>query len=550
MSRKVLIINVTRMGDLIQTGPLLSRLRHEWPDVAIDVVVDRQFGAMAAMLPAVRHVHAYDFERLLSDCRAMSRDVVCLYQDMKAWAAPLAAERYDRVVNLTFTRRSGLLAAYLRAPDVRGAVSAPDGSTTIGNPWLAYFTDLHRYRRFNRFNLVDLYALGGSGEGPFAPLSLTVSSDASAWASALLGKPRPAHGWVAVQVGASEVIKAWRPAYFAQTMATLGRRLSVGFVMIGTASEQAAVREALQVYRQLGGAAPVVDAVQRTDLARLTALLSRCNLLLTNDTGPMHMAVAVGTKVVDLSVGHVDFRETGPYGRGHWVVQPDLHCAPCGFDQVCAHQACKDRVDPYQVAALCAHVLGHEPCPGEVTGARLFESVVGDDQLVTYRQRAGRIDAIADWYGRWWKRFWHAEFTGRPLVVGVTKDTAPDWSDQARVWAVVEPVLVPMRRRLGELERVAGRMPIAARELHTIHRSLADMQQHIARATEGSAAFGPLTIALWRELANDDSMTLSDMAMARRRAFMRWSERIQRVVDHLQEARVDQTEAARVETAG
>lgn len=533
MSRQVLIINVTRMGDLIQTGPLIARLRHEWPDVQVDLLVDRQFAAMARLLPDVRAVHAYDFNDMINECRAMSRDVVALYRDLKTWASALRGQGYDRVVNLTFTRRTGLLASYIGAPDMRGVISGPDGSPTIRDPWLSYFTDLHRYRRFNRFNLVDLYALGGSKLGPHAPLSLAIDSEAEAWAQARLSTQQPADGWIAVQVGASEAIKAWRPTYFGQAMAAVGRRMAVGFVMLGTESERGAVQEALEAYRQAGGVAPVLDVVNRTTIPQAIALLSKMRLLLTNDTGPMHMAVAVGTRVVDLSVGHVDFHETGPYGRGHWVVQPDLHCAPCGFDRVCLHHACKDRVGAEQVAALCAHALDRGPLPNDLSGIKIFESAVDADGLVEYRQRGGSVAALDDWYGQWWKHFWLGEFAGRPVPSRAVCGPIPDSGEQAAVMARVNALVPGLLACVQELERVISRRPLhgpwvvkANQRLHNAHRQFAEL-------TEASPAFGPLAVALHRELVCDEGVAVENMAQSRCRAFRRCVERVRRVGDVL-----------------
>jgi hypothetical protein len=81
MPKQVLIINVTRMGDLIQTGPLLSRLREEWPDVAIDLVVDRSFAPTAALLTGLREVISCDFTRLLDECRTQSKSLVTLMSE-------------------------------------------------------------------------------------------------------------------------------------------------------------------------------------------------------------------------------------------------------------------------------------------------------------------------------------------------------------------------------------------------------------------------------------------------------------------------------------
>jgi len=104
MPKQVLIINITRMGDLIQMIPLLSRLEEEWPGVAIDLIVDREFAHVASLIPGIRQVLPFDFQRLMDESRVRARDVVALYQDLAGWAQPLLQVGYDRVVNLTFNR--------------------------------------------------------------------------------------------------------------------------------------------------------------------------------------------------------------------------------------------------------------------------------------------------------------------------------------------------------------------------------------------------------------------------------------------------------------
>lgn len=144
--------------------------------------MDRRFAPIAKLLPHLRHIIEYDFHRLVDESRAQTKDVVTLYREMTGWAAPLIEARYDRVVNLTFNRRSGLLASYVGAKEIRGIAAPKDGDVAIHNPWMAYLTDVHSQRQFNHFNLVDIYALGGSGTGPFAPLSLDISPDTAQWA--------------------------------------------------------------------------------------------------------------------------------------------------------------------------------------------------------------------------------------------------------------------------------------------------------------------------------------------------------------------------------
>lgn len=531
MSRQVLILNITRMGDLVQSVPLIARLRHEWPDAAVDLVVDRSFAPVAALLPNVRQVHAFDFRALTENGRAMTKDLVSLYRELKRWAQPLAEVHYDRIVNLTFNRRSGMLAAYVGARDIRGVTCAPDGTTVVRNPWMAYFTDLHRHRRLNRFNLVDLYALGGSGPGPFTPLRMSVSAEARERARVLIGRQQPEEGWMAVQVGASEIIKAWRPDSFGRTLAAIARRAPVGFVMIGTEAEREAVELAINAYRNAGGAAPLLNVLGRTDVESLTAMLEECRLLLTNDTGPMHLAISAGTPVVDLSVGHVDFRETGPYGPGHWVVQPDLGCAPCGFDQVCAHHACKDRILSEQAADLCLYGMGLGPMPVHATGVRIYQSAVDEDGLGAYALRVGRVDAATEWYAALWRRYWYQVFTGRASLVPAPQGDAPDREEQRTVFRHLAPLIRRLVAQSDELERLCRRPVPPVSSVQALQAEMRDLRRRAVTLAAESPAFGPAAVAFVRETCNGEAQTLAAMASEHLRAYRTWQRRAQEIAD-------------------
>ncbi|HSL04178.1 MAG TPA: glycosyltransferase family 9 protein [Nitrospiraceae bacterium] len=527
--KQVLIINVTRMGDLIQTGPLLSRLREEWPEVAIDLVVDRSFAPTASLLTGLRQVISCDFTRLLDDCRTQSKSLVTLMQEMTNWAAPLRAARYDRIVNLTFNRQTGLLASYIGAPDLRGITAGPDGSPIVQNPWLSYFADLHRHRRFNRFNLVDLYAMGGSGPGTFSPLSVTVPADGRVWADVFLrSQGGTVRQWIAVQIGASDVMKAWRPEYFGRTLAHLSRHPDVGFVVIGTSAEAESIELAKTTYRTSRGAAPILDASGRTTLNQLVGLLSRCQLLLTNDTGPMHLAVGVGVPVIDLSVGHVDHHETGPYGPGHWVIQPDLACSPCGFDQICAHHACKDRLIPEEVATLCLHALEQAPFPSWSVGVRVYQSGTDADGLGSFIMRVGHADADDAWYADFWRRFWYEDFTGRPSQLAPNLEPAPD-RERAMAW--MREMVQPLRRLEQQARHIATltrRHPLPVSTLQREQALLRQGREQLLPRMMAYSATGPSTVAMIRDIHNDDIVGLAMLADRQVKAYRRWQQRVDR----------------------
>lgn len=530
MSRQVLILNMTRMGDLVQMGALLARLQEEWPGVAVDLVVDRRFAQVASLLTGLRDIVAYDFHALIDDSRAAVKNVAALYQDVASWAHPLADRRYDRLINLTFNRASALLSSYIGAPDIRGARCGWDGHSVIDNHWMAYFTDMHHFRALNRFNLVDVYALGGSGAGRFAPLSVRTTSAATAWAHQFLSAaPDAPKEWIAVQAGASDVMKAWRPESFGRTLARVSSQWNGGIVLIGTPAEQETLAHVVRVYRDAGGRSTLLNAAGKTTLEQLAGLLAECRLLLTNDTGPMHLAVGVQTPVIDLSVGHVDFQETGPYGPGHWVVQPILDCAPCGFDQVCAHHTCKDRLPATMVADLVLHVLGKGPAPQSSQNYQIFESALDEDQLGSFRQLGPPNSSDMEWYSRFWRRYWYESLTRTSSRIPLDPTGPSDATAAIRHLSSMIPHVDTLCRQADIIAQAARQASPSPTTLQTLQRRQTALRERAVLMGLEHMASSPVTTAFVRELHNDNVKGLDRMARHHASAYRQWRHHLETI---------------------
>ncbi|MGE0642071.1 MAG: glycosyltransferase family 9 protein [Nitrospira sp.] len=507
--KQVLIINITRMGDLVQMGALLSRLQEEWPGVSVDLIVDRRFASVAALMTGLREVIVFDFHELIDESRAAVKDVVALYREVNTWVRPLTQRRYDRIINLTFNRPSALLTGAIGAPDIRGARSAWDGGMVVDNPWMAYFCDFHQFRRFNRFNLVDVYAMGGSGPGSFAPLQVKIPREDHEWAKRVLAGTSQ---WLAVQAGASDVMKAWRPQLFGLSLAQLSRQWSGGLVFIGSAEEETTIAEVMRVYKEAGGQNLIKNLAGRTTLNQLAALLAGCRTLLTNDTGPMHIGVAAGASVIDLSVGHVDFQETGPYGPGHWVLQPELDCAPCGFEQVCAHHACKDRIVPDLVTDLLLHVLKATPFPSRISGVRLYGSDVDEDGLGTFRLKGGAESGETTWYAGFWRRYWFEAHTGISSRVPAPDGPVPEAAQARASVQRLVPLLKTACRRADEIARLAVRGQSAFARVKQLQQEQGNEKERLLLTGMSSSATAPITAAFLRQLHSDNVKGLDRLA--------------------------------------
>ena len=185
----------------------------------------------------------------------------------------------------------------------------------------------------------------------------------STWLSdhGLQGRP-----FIAVQLGASDERKRWPAERFGETIDRLEPELGE-ILLVGTAAERTlGDRAKTRITRT------VHDSLGQSSIVELAALLESASLLLTNDTGTMHVATAVGTKVVDVSTGPVFAHETGPYGEGHLVIEPQMPCFPCTGGSECHHLACREAFTPEDIAALVRHALGRGPVPRPV-GARVLE---------------------------------------------------------------------------------------------------------------------------------------------------------------------------------
>ena len=404
MNKQVLLITQYGLGDQALMLSLLHRLQQEWPCVEVDLLARQELQEVAPFMP-VRHVYTYDYTAW--NVEQYFTGTIKLPDD------PWRHTVYDRVLSFFLPPEiGGYLGSAVQARDRRGVFNNAAGRPVPVDDWWRYAAIGQPLRSLNLFHFGDMYALSGSGPGPFHAPHVTVPAYAVEWASGQLHQLGHGVTWIAVHVGASITHKRWRPEYYGQVMALLSRQAQVGFVLTGTAGECEAASQALAVYHQDGGTAPVYDTVGKTDLAHSLALLSQCHLMLANDTGLMHWGAAVGCQVLNVSVGPVIAQESAAYGPGHWAIQPDIACSPCTMFDPCSHQACKDLVQPEQVSALALHVLGLAPLPTHWAGVKVYRSSLDADQLVRYEQVGGPVEDETAWWALYWRRYWYERITG------------------------------------------------------------------------------------------------------------------------------------------
>ena len=411
--RRVLIVNLTRFGDLLQTSPTIAGL-HATGDTEITVVVDRNFAEVCEGIPGIDRIWPIDLDglgRLL-----LAEDLRAAYHAVAQEVGALRSQRFDLALNYSSSRMSAVLLRLIGVPDTRGWSMSDEGHRLITHPWSRLFSASCLTRRYAAFNLVDHYLrVAGLPAGP-QRLHFVVPAPARRRMAERLAAHgvAPDEGLIAIQLGASRAIRRWPP----RQVIALGRRLratGLRIILCGGTGDRPLAEE---VRRALESGA--IDLCGQTSVAELGALLERVDLLVTGDTGPMHLAVAVGTPVVALFFGPALPVDTGPYAADQLCLHAPVPCAPCDHAVTCLEPICHDVLDPEAVAqAVLARRAGEwsrlEMLARRWPAIAWYRTVFDADGLFDLLPLGAVHAPDRERMRRAYRALWKAEFDGRPL---------------------------------------------------------------------------------------------------------------------------------------
>jgi ADP-heptose:LPS heptosyltransferase len=291
---------------------------------------------------------------------------------------PLWNEPARDVYNLNLSHLAACLATGWPEARIHGWRPHPATGGLRGEAWTPFVMHMVADRRLTRLHLCDILASYAQTEGP--PLKL-LDHQVEQKALAAAREKLPAGGpLVVLQLGANHHLRRWPIASFAQLARGLAQQ-GASLVLCGSHGER---RLGQRVLQALGPCPPpLTDLMGVTDLPTLGGVLASADLVVSADTGTLHLATAVGAKVLALFMGPAQVHETGPYGAGHLVLQARDHCGPCLEDRpVCQGQApCRRLISPQAVLQAAGRLLQGEPAHLAAAGLDLpagVESLVGE----------------------------------------------------------------------------------------------------------------------------------------------------------------------------
>jgi lipopolysaccharide heptosyltransferase I len=306
---------------VVHTLPILNLLARRWPEAKISWLVTPTCAPLLEGHPQLEEVIQFNRNRFGHAWRSHTSSAAFV-----RLIASLSRKKFDWVLDFQGLFRSGFISWATEAEVRVGFDDAREGAPVFYTHAVSSGGWWHQHAIGRYLSMAEAV---GCDRGPVEFHFVVRAADRAA-----------AEEWVPLSTRYAVLIpgsiwptKQWPPEKFAELAARLRRSMGLETVLLGGAAD-AEVAGKIETRFNLVG---------RTTLPQSIALLERAALVVANDSGPMHIAAALGRPLVAL-FGPTNPILTGPYGRPGSVLRLDLPCGPC-YGRSCAHHSCMQWLD-------------------------------------------------------------------------------------------------------------------------------------------------------------------------------------------------------------
>ncbi len=333
---RILIVKLSSLGDVIHALPTLEALRSLYPEGHITWLVEEPHAPVLAAHPALDAV--WPVPRLRPGKGRFLPDL----RDSLKLVRRVRGQPFDLVIDLQGLLKSAVWVALSRSPRKLGYDRTRELSYLALTERLApYDPEAHAIWRY----LNVARSLGAPAEAPRFGLGFPWPEDLSHLLPLEADQPL-----AVLHPGARWPTKLWPATHWARLADWLARDKGFRVVITGSPGDRAQAEEIVALSET-----PPLNLAGRTSLAELAAVLKQARVAVTTDTGPMHLAAALGTPVTALFGPTAPWR-TGPFGEGHQVVRLEIDCSPC-FQRQCPKPRCLLELPVSQVQAAVEKIL-------------------------------------------------------------------------------------------------------------------------------------------------------------------------------------------------
>lgn len=314
--KRILFITLSNIGDIVLTTPVMSVLCGHFPGARLDVMAGPNGEGLFEKHPAVFKLIIYDKHTSINEKKRLIRK--------------LRKVRYDLIIDMRNSLFPFLLGARYRTSPIQNV------SRVI------------RHKKEQH-----LSKLGSIGiEVKDAPFCIHIPREDGDFADKIIKKRDVKRPVVAIAPGAKSEIKRWTKEGYAELVKRLVDEVGAEVILAGDKADRIIVKDIMGAANK-----EVTDLTGETSLCQLAALLKKSDLLITNDSAPMHLGAAIGTRVLAI-FGPTDPRLYGPTGKGDRVIRKKIHCVPCEKAQCEFEHECMKEITADEVFEAAKEMLG------------------------------------------------------------------------------------------------------------------------------------------------------------------------------------------------
>lgn len=323
---RILVIKLSSFGDIFHALPAVNNLKLSL-GAEIDWVTQPEYVELVGCFPVVSRVIAFPRRSF--------------WRRGPAFATALRAERYDYIVDLQGLLKSALVARLARGNRRIGPSFHREGAGCFYDE-VAGARNKERHAVEENLDIVRHLGL------PLVPVAFPVTFPPVA--------VEARHPRIAIIPLSRRENKNWPLSHFAEAARQLRAIDNTSIFLFGSSDDHAAC-ERIRSDLMSSPGRDVINLAGKTRLVEMGGWFREMDLVIVNDSGPLHMAAALGVPVVTL-FGPTDPRRTGPYGEGHAVCTSGVACRPC-FAKVCRQPslACMDQISVSAVVEAARRVL-------------------------------------------------------------------------------------------------------------------------------------------------------------------------------------------------
>ena len=361
--KNIIILNLTRMGDLIQSTSLFKKIKLVYPESRVTMLISSDFAEIAPFLPYIDEIKPIDLTGLSELLKSNNFEfTVEVLKAVNAMFDGILSVKYDLAVNLSHDEFSVYFLYILNSLKNIGIYITREGTIISNDKMIAYMFSAVKNRKVSVLNLVDIYerCLNSGDKIHVNKIFLDTGNINNSGICDVLKENGIDDGDILISfaIGASTSLKKWRYDYFAElAKMLLAGNPKIKIILLGAKYDV----EAGNYIENSVADGRLINLTGKTSVSDLVYLVKRCRLLITHDTGTMHIGVAAGIKLIVIYTGNVGFWETGPYSANQVLVVPDIGCFPCDFNLKCLNPVCKSLIKPEYIYDIAEMILDGIP---------------------------------------------------------------------------------------------------------------------------------------------------------------------------------------------